>query len=48
MFKCGLASLAEKAVKMGCITAGLAATQLGAVDSIPTLEEIKKIYEQNY
>ncbi len=38
----------EKAVKMGCITAGLAATQLGAVDSIPTLEDIKKIYEQNY
>ncbi len=38
----------EKAVKMGCIAAGLAATKVGAVDSIPTLEEMKNIYEQNY
>lgn len=38
----------EKAVKIGCIAAGLAATKVGAVDSIPTLEEIKNIYEQNY
>lgn len=38
----------EKAVKMGCIAAGLSATKLGAVDSIPTLEEMKNIYEQNY
>ena len=38
----------EKAVKMGCIAAGLAATKVGVVDAAPTLEEIKKIYEQNY
>ncbi len=38
----------EKAVKMGSIAAGLAATKIGAVDSIPTLEEIKNIYDQNY
>ena len=38
----------EKAVKMGCIAAGLAATKKGATDSIPTLEEIKDLYEQNY
>lgn len=38
----------EKAVKMGCIAAGLSATKLGAVDSIPTLEEMKNLYEQNY
>lgn len=38
----------EKSVKMGCIAAGLSATKLGAVDSIPTLEDIKNIYEQNY
>lgn len=38
----------EKAVKMGCIAAGLSATKVGAVESIPTLEEVKNIYEQNY
>jgi sugar/nucleoside kinase (ribokinase family) len=38
----------EKAVKMGCIAAGLAATKVGVIDAAPTLEEIKKIYEQNY
>jgi len=38
----------EKAVKMGCIAAGLAATKVGSVDSIPTLEEMKNLYEQNY
>lgn len=38
----------EKAVKMACIAAGLGATKVGAVNSIPTLEEIKKLYEQNY
>lgn len=38
----------EKAVKMGCIAASLAATKVGALKSIPTLEEIKNLYEQNY
>ncbi len=38
----------EKGVKMGCIAAGLAATKIGASDSIPTLEDIKNLYEQNY
>ena len=38
----------EKAVKMGCIAAGLAAKKIGSIESIPTLEEVKKIYDQNY
>ena len=38
----------EKATKMGVIAAGLEATKVGAVDAIPSLEEIKNIYEQNY
>lgn len=38
----------EKAVKIGCIAAGLAATKTGSVDAIPSLEEIKNFYEQNY
>ena len=38
----------EKAVKMGCIAAGLTAEKIGTVDAIPTLEEMKKLYEQNY
>lgn len=38
----------EKAVKMGCIAGSLACTKVGEFDSIPTLEEIKTIYEQNY
>ena len=38
----------EKAVKMGCIAAGLSTTKYGSAASIPTLEEIKNIYEQNY
>lgn len=38
----------EKAVKMGCIAAGLSCTKSGAQTSIPSLEEIKNIYEQNY
>lgn len=38
----------EKAVKIGCIAASLASTKLGAVDSIPTLEDIRNLYEQNY
>jgi ribokinase len=38
----------EKATKMGCIAAGLAATKVGGYDAIPTLEEMKNLYEQNY
>ncbi len=38
----------EKGVKMGCIAAGLAATKVGAFEAIPTLEEMKNLYEQNY
>ena len=38
----------EKATKMGCIAGSLATTEIGAVDSIPTLEDINNIYEQNY
>ena len=38
----------EKATKIGCIAAGLATTKVGAAESIPTLEEITNIYEQNY
>lgn len=38
----------EKAVKIGCIAASLSTTKVGAVDSIPSLEEIKNLYEQNY
>lgn len=38
----------EKAVKMGCIAAGLSLGKYGARTSIPTLEEIKNTYEQNY
>ena len=38
----------EKAVKYGCIASGLATTQIGARTSIPTLEEVRKIYEQSY
>ena len=38
----------EKAVKMGCIASGLSLKQYGARTSIPTLEEIKNTYEQNY
>ena len=38
----------EKAVKYGCIAAGLSTTKLGARASIPTLEEVRKIYEQSY
>lgn len=38
----------EKAVKYGCIAAGLATTKIGARPSIPTLEEVRKIYEQSY
>ena len=38
----------EKAVKYGCISASLNARSVGTRLSIPTLEEIKKIYEQNY
>ncbi|MBQ4031519.1 MAG: bifunctional hydroxymethylpyrimidine kinase/phosphomethylpyrimidine kinase [Bacilli bacterium] len=38
----------EKAVKMGCIAAGLCAEKVGTTDAIPTLEEMKKLYEQNY
>lgn len=38
----------EKAVKMGCIAAGLSLGKYGARTSIPTLEEIQNIYEQNY
>lgn len=38
----------EKAVKMGCIAASLASTKVGALNSIPTLEEMKNLYEQNY
>lgn len=38
----------EKAVKMGCIAGSLSTTKYGARPSIPTLEEINTIYEQNY
>lgn len=38
----------EKAVKMGCIAAGLSTTKYGVRESIPTLEEITNIYEQSY
>ena len=38
----------EKAVKYGCISASLNARSIGTRLSIPTLEEIKKVYEQNY
>lgn len=38
----------EKATKIGCIAAGLATKEVGAVPSIPTLEEITNLYEQNY
>lgn len=38
----------EKAVKWGCIAASLASTKIGSRLAIPTLEEIRNIYEQNY
>ena len=38
----------EKAVKIGCIAAGLTATKVGATEAAPSLEEIKNFYEQNY
>jgi len=38
----------EKGVKMGCIAAGLSAKKVGSVASIPTFEEMKNLYEQNY
>lgn len=38
----------EKAVKYGSIAGGLATTKVGARLAIPTLEDVKKIYEQNY
>lgn len=38
----------EKAVKFGCIAASLCTTEFGARDSIPTLENIMNVYEQNY
>ncbi len=38
----------EKATKIGCIAAALSATKVGVVDAIPSLEEIKNLYEQNY
>ena len=38
----------EKSVKFGCISASLNNRNLGTRLSIPSLEEIKKIYEQNY
>ena len=38
----------EKAVKVGCIAASLASTKIGAYDSIPSLEDIRNFYEQNY
>jgi sugar/nucleoside kinase (ribokinase family) len=38
----------EKAVKMGCIAAGLSLRTFGARTSIPTMEEITNTYEQNY
>lgn len=38
----------EKAVKIGCIAGSLSTTAYGARDSIPTLEDIMNVYEQNY
>ena len=38
----------EKAIKYGCIAGGLATTKIGARPSLPTLEEVRKIYEQSY
>ena len=35
----------EKAVKMGCIAAGLSCTKYGCRPAVPTLDEIKEIYE---
>jgi len=38
----------EKAVKFGCIAGSLATTKLGGRTAIPTLTEIKNLYDQNY
>ena len=38
----------EKAVKFGTIAAALSTTSYGAKTAIPTIEEINKLYEQNY
>ena len=38
----------EKGVKYGCIAASLNSRTIGARTSIPTLEEIKNLYDQNY
>lgn len=38
----------EKAVKFGCIAGSLSTTVFGARESIPTLENIMNVYEQNY
>ncbi len=38
----------EKGVKYGCISASLNSRTIGTRLSIPTIEEIKKVYEQNY
>lgn len=38
----------EKAVKFGAIAAALSTTAYGAKNAIPTIEEINKLYEQNY
>ena len=37
----------EKAVKIGCIAGSLSTTTYGARESIPTLEDIMNVYEQN-
>lgn len=38
----------EKAVKFGNIAAGLSVQKLGARPSIPTFDEVNRLYEQNY
>ena len=38
----------EKGVKYGCIAASLNTRTVGARSSIPTLEEVKNLYDQNY
>lgn len=47
-FEIAVDSDLEKAVKYGCISASLNSRTIGTRISIPPLDEIKKIYEQNY
>ena len=38
----------EKAIKFGCISASLVTRTLGGRCSFPSIDEVKKLYEQNY